>query len=103
MPRERRKTFRVEWNSPATIYDLAERFPRPCVVSNFSTGGARIAGVRPETIADEFLLRLAPRCRVRKCRVIWRSHEALGVQFCDAMVPAPTAEAPQRKREPAGA
>lgn len=99
MPRERRKTFRVEWNSPATIYDLAERFPRPCVVSNFSTGGARITGVRPETIAEEFLLRLGPRCRVRKCRVMWRTHDALGVEFCDAVMPAPVTEVPQRKRE----
>jgi hypothetical protein len=104
MARERRRTFRVEWNSPATLYDLEERFPRPCVVSNFSSGGARIVGVRPQTVPDEFLLRLTPRCRARKCRVIWRSQEALGVEFCDAvtapLVPAP--EAPRRKREPAG-
>ena len=41
--RERRKSFRVEWNSAAKIYDLDGRFARPCVVSNFSNGGAKIA------------------------------------------------------------
>jgi hypothetical protein len=47
MRRERRKHFRVEWNSPATIYD--GQLPRCCIVSNFSNGGAKIVGVKATT------------------------------------------------------
>jgi hypothetical protein len=90
MPRERRTTFRVEWNSAAMLYDCRGRRARPCVVSNFSNGGAKIIGVRPETLADEFLLRLSPHSRARRCRVVWRSEDALGVEFADR--PAPIEE-----------
>jgi hypothetical protein len=51
MRRERRKHFRVEWNSPATIYD--GQLPGCCIVSYFSNGGAKIVGVKATTIADE--------------------------------------------------
>ena len=95
MPRERRKTFRVEWNSTATLYDCRGRRARPCVVSNFSNGGAKITGIRTDTIADEFLLRLSPHSRARKCRVVWRSQDALGVEFVDR--PMDAAE-PRRQR-----
>jgi PilZ domain len=97
MPRERRKAFRVEWNSAAMLYDRNGRRARPCIVSNFSNGGAKIAGVRGETIGDEFLLRLTPHSRARKCRVVWRSEDALGVEFTDrpAMIEQP-------KRQTAG-
>jgi hypothetical protein len=40
--RERRKNFRVEWNSPGKIYHRDGRFARLCIVSNFSNGGARL-------------------------------------------------------------
>ena len=56
--RERRKNFRVEWNAPAKIYDRNSRFARRCIVSNFSNGGAKIAGVEPGTIPNEFILPL---------------------------------------------
>jgi hypothetical protein len=81
MRRERRKNFRVEWNSPATIYhdDLA----RPCILGNLSNGGAKITGVRAATFPDDFLLRVTPHGRVRKCRVVRRTDDSLGVQFID--------------------
>ena len=88
MPRERRKNFRVEWNSPATIYNCNGRSARPCVVSNLSNGGAKIVGVRPETIPDEFVLRVSPHSRARKCRVLWRSRDALGVEFAEPQTSA---------------
>ena len=82
MRRERRKHFRVEWNSPATIYE--GRLARPCIVSNFSNGGAKIVGVKAITIPDEFMLRITPgHGRIRKCRVLWRSDDAIRVQFID--------------------
>jgi hypothetical protein len=83
LPRERRKNFRVEWNSTATLYDCNGRRARPCIVGNFSNGGAKISGIRPETIPDEFLLRLSPHSPTRKCRVVWRTEDALGAEFAD--------------------
>jgi hypothetical protein len=81
--RERRKNFRVEWNSPAKIYDCNGRFARPCVVSNFSNGGAKITGVELGTVPDEFILRISPHSHAHRCHVIWRSKDGLGVEFLD--------------------
>ncbi|HEX2217101.1 MAG TPA: PilZ domain-containing protein [Xanthobacteraceae bacterium] len=81
MSRERRKNFRVEWNSPATLYDADGSSGRPCIVSNLSNGGAKIAGVVPDTIPDEFILRITPHSRPRRCQVLWRSKDSLGVEF----------------------
>src|ERR1700746_385462 len=78
---ERRQSFRVEWNSPATIHDGS--LDRPCILSNFSNTGAKITGVVPATIPDEFMLSITPRGRKRACRVRWRYGEAGGVQFTD--------------------
>ena len=80
MPRERRKDFRVEWNCPATIHDSERNLARPCILSNFSNGGAQITGVRADTIPDEFILQIT-HDDVRKCRVIWRAGDTLGVEF----------------------
>jgi hypothetical protein len=72
MRRERRRHFRVEWNSPSTIYDVARHLERPCIESDFSNGGAKITGVRVRTIPGEFKLRITRQSRARTCRVIWR-------------------------------
>ena len=82
MRNERRKNFRVEWHSPATIYDFERKLNRPCILSNFSNGGAQIAGVCPSTVPDEFMLQIARGDR-RKCRVLWRTDDTLGVEFID--------------------
>jgi len=76
--RERRKNFRVEWNSAAKMYDRDGRFARLCIVSNFSNGGAKIIGLEPSTVPDEFILRISPRGRAQRCHVIRRSKEGLG-------------------------
>jgi len=87
--RERRKHFRVEWNSPATIYYLNSRVTRGCIVRNFSNGGAKIVGVKAATIPDEFMLRITPgHGRTHKCRVLWRSDDAMRVQFIDRIASA---------------
>jgi PilZ domain len=80
--RERRKNFRVEWNLPATIYDVVRHLERPCILVDISNGGAKIAGVRAHTIPDEFRLR-TPLGDRRSCRVIWRTEDTLGVEFTD--------------------
>jgi hypothetical protein len=46
MPRlERRKNFRVNWNLPATIYDVERHLERPCILSDPSGGGRNRAEV----------------------------------------------------------
>ena len=80
---ERRKNFRVEWNSAAKIYDRGGQFAGLCIVSNFSNGGAKLIGLEPNTVPDEFILRIAPRIRPQTCKVVRRSKEGLGVIFID--------------------
>jgi hypothetical protein len=82
--RERRESFRVEWNSQAMMYDHDGRFARACIVSNFSNGGAKITGIDIAAVADEFMLRITPHSRLHRCRVIWRSKDSLGCAFADS-------------------
>jgi PilZ domain len=81
MRRERRKYLRVESSSAARIF--YGELVRPCIVSNLSNGGARITGVRAYTFPREFMLRATPHGRIRKCHVLWRTDDALGVRFVD--------------------
>jgi hypothetical protein len=81
--RERRRNFRVEWNSPGKIYDCNGRFARPCTVSNFSNGGAKIVCLGHHKVPDQFILRISPHGRARRCRVTWRAKDGLGVEFTD--------------------
>jgi hypothetical protein len=69
---------------PATIYDAGRHLERSCVLVDLSNGGAKIAGIRAHTIPDEFRLR-TPLGDRRSCRVLWRTEDALGVQFTDCM------------------
>jgi hypothetical protein len=96
--RERRKNFRVEWNSPAKIYDCNGHFARLCVVSNFSNGGAKIAGVEPSTVPDEFILRLSPHGRAHRCHVTWRSKNGLGVEFSHNVKDSTTPASSRRQK-----
>ena len=82
--RERRRNFRVEWNSAAKIYDCDGQFAALCIVSNFSNGGAKIVTLEPGTIPDEFILRISPRTRAQRCQVIRRLKDGLGVKFTDS-------------------
>jgi hypothetical protein len=98
MKRDRRKTFRIDWHSPATIY--IGKLSRPCILSNFSNSGAKITGIRAMTIPDQFTLRITPRGRIHICQVIWRTDDALGVQFTEAPTSMPTEVTAKRPREP---
>ncbi len=99
MRRDRRKSFRVEWNSTAMIYDGT--MARPCILTNFSNGGAKITGVVVSTVPDEFSLRITPHSRPHSCRVLWRAEESLGVMFIDRAAPVAAPPATRRQREPA--
>jgi hypothetical protein len=94
--RERRRNFRVEWNSPAKIYDCNGRFARQCTVSNFSNGGARIAGVESSTLPNEFMLRISPHSRLHRCYVTRRNRDSVGVKFAEGS--EDTREAALRRR-----
>jgi hypothetical protein len=63
------------------MYDCNGCFAQLCIVSNFSNGGAKIAGVEPDTVPDDFILRISPRGRPHKCHVTRRSKDGLGVEF----------------------
>ena len=95
--RERRKIFRVEWNSLAEIYNREGSLDRLCLVSNFSSIGAKIVNLDPSALPDEFTLRISPRGIARTCRVIWRSEDALGVEFTNS-AKSSTNPAPRRRR-----
>jgi hypothetical protein len=87
MARERRKNFRVEWNSEASIYDLDGDWSYACVVKDFSNGGAKIAGVPVKDLPERFMLRfLRGPSGARRCRVLWRSVDTLGVEFTDVVM-----------------
>ena len=98
MQRERRRNFRVQWNSPATIHDPQRHLDRPCILSNFSNSGAEITGVRAATIPDEFMLQIA-QDNIRKCRVIWRRDDTLGAEFTD-FVPSEDVQRDQPEAAP---
>src|SRR5215475_890947 len=55
-----------------------------CQLSDVSASGARLA-VAPRVLAklpDEFILVLAKQAKVhRRCRVVWRGGDAVGVRF----------------------
>jgi hypothetical protein len=81
MPRlEPRKNFRVTSNLPATIYDVERHLERPCILTDLSGGGARLSGVRANTIPDDFRLR-TPLGDRYTCHVVWRTDNELGVRF----------------------
>src|SRR5260370_11468906 len=100
MARERRKGIRVQWHSSAMIYDGEGDLGYPCVLSDFSNGGAKITGVTVGAVPDHFMLRIARGLKRRKCHVLWRSADALGVEFTDRVV-SPDGSNLDGKRKPA--
>jgi PilZ domain-containing protein len=102
MRRERRKNFRVEWHSAATICDLERRSEQPCTLSDFSNGGAKISGIAAHEIPDEFMLNMGRGLgRARRCRVVWRADDTVGVQFTDPAKPGGKPSRESRVREDA--
>ncbi|MBV9568019.1 MAG: PilZ domain-containing protein [Hyphomicrobiales bacterium] len=88
MVQERRKSYRFEWNASALIYDCAREWGYPCVIKDLSRGGAKIAGVIAHKIPDEFMLRISRARGSRKCRVLWRQGDKLGVGFIEQFAKA---------------
>ena len=78
VPDERRKHSR-KFSSPGRI-DLDDGWACFCLVHDLSDGGARLTSVGPEDLPETFKLSL-PSGVSPKCRVVWRSKQAIGVKF----------------------
>jgi hypothetical protein len=68
--------------------------PRPCLILEVSTSGAKLslAGASVDVLPDAFALLLAQSGPKRPCRVVWRSQQEIGVSFVtDAPSIAPVA------------
>ena len=59
-----------------------------CIVRNISTSGAKITCKDPFVLPSEFALLISSEHTVQNVRVIWRSDEALGLQFTSERVPS---------------
>jgi hypothetical protein len=101
MLRERRKTSRVEWNASALVYDCEGDWGYPCVISDLSKGGAKITGVIVENLPDEFMLRISRARGSRKCRVLWRKRDKVGVAFIEHFASADDPSVDRTRRAPA--
>jgi len=61
---------------------LEDKELRGCVLADISDTGARLDVESVEGIPDEFILQLSSRGTAkRKCRVVWRKDDQLGVTF----------------------
>src|ERR1700722_11040442 len=88
MRTERRKNYRIQWHSRAMISSCDGDWSSPCVLSDFSNGGAKISGPSVRHGPAQFFLRMGRGVRPRNCRVLWRSADAIGVAFTDAALSA---------------
>lgn len=91
---EQRKSKRHRVQCPAMI-DLGRNLGddarlRSCTVCDVSEDGARIAVESPETVPMEFWLIESHDGTIRRrCRVIWRSAEQIGVCYLSAPMQIP--------------
>ena len=78
---ERRKYQRHVVNIPAMI-DCGDGSPmRDCTVLEISDAGARVSIESSETLPIEFTLLLTRGGVRRRCRLVWRSEQVIGVEF----------------------
>jgi hypothetical protein len=103
MLKERRKNFRVEWNTAGKIV-VDGRTICSCIISNLSSGGANISEVVSTEIPDRFDLHFPEVIAPRACQVSWRRDNELGVRFLASangrQPKAATKDKKARRREP---
>ena len=74
-PREVRRRFdETAWISIDGAFGLQE-----CRVLDFSAGGAQIQSSEP--VPDAFVLSFSRERRGRRCKVVWRKGQRIGVRF----------------------
>jgi len=82
MYRERRALRRVNVDIPAKLLAGPDLPLRDCRVLDISEQGARVEIGNTDRIPDEFTLLLTPSgVPQRRCRLTWRSHTHVGVEF----------------------
>jgi PilZ domain len=81
--RNRRKNARRVFGYPARILLGREVSPATCVIIDISESGAQLqVPAAAAEIPEEFALLIGGRADVqRRCRVMWRTHNKIGVQF----------------------
>ena len=79
---EKRKNLRRTVTYPAFL-DLGDGSPpRPCKLRDASAEGAQLAVADPNSLPDEFILALSfDGAARRRCRVMWRTDDQIGVEF----------------------
>jgi hypothetical protein len=95
-PVEKRKNLRRTFTYPAFL-DFGDGLPpRPCKLRDASQEGAQLAVADPKSLPDEFILALSfDGAARRRCRVMWRTDDQVGVQFLkDSTTMRPAMRAP---------
>ena len=95
-PAEKRKNLRRTVTYPAFL-DLGDGAPaRPCKLRDASAEGAQLSVADPNSLPDEFILALSfDGAARRRCRVMWRTDDQVGVQFLkDSTTMRPAMRAP---------
>ena len=84
---ERRKSPRRQLRYPARL-DLGADNPRwDCTLQDISEGGAKLKLRGPDNLPEEFnlLLAIGPKTS-RRCKLVWRTEDTIGVRFLGAAV-----------------
>src|SRR3977135_32176 len=77
-----RRSERTSSNTPGVIGAEDDSFRAACIVCNLSEGGAKLMLEEPTALPAEFVLFLRPDSPIgRRCHVIWRIENKIGVRF----------------------
>jgi hypothetical protein len=80
--RDHRKATRKALHYPVAIEMGEGESARICMLSDVSDTGARLTLESPESVPDDFMMRLSHDGKTtRECHVVWRSGHQLGIQF----------------------
>lgn len=87
MSSDKRRDDRKALRYPAQL-DIGDGSPpRNCLISNVSASGARVSIDRADQIPDRLDLLFAPEHGARRrCIVVWRGRNALGLEFAKKAV-----------------
>ncbi len=77
---EKRKHHRQSLKYPAKI-DIGGGTRVPCILADISASGARVIVDATDKIPERFTLLLAEQGTQRRCKVMWRKKNQLGLSF----------------------
>ena len=81
-----RKHRRVELDYMARILSVSAEPICDCALIDVSQQGARLAVLAMDMVPDEFVLRFSASSNVsRRCKVVWRRDDEIGVTFLKAV------------------